>query len=73
MSIIDDLLLMWYGWGGTQPEDIGYGLGSMIKLLFGVNFEMFIDSDITWVCPESNYFDSRETYDNWYIGKWDAR
>lgn len=61
---------MWYGFWWTQPEDFGYATGIIVKNVFDVNFEQFLPSEPAWICPSANYFDSRETYDGWSIGKW---
>ena len=39
LPLIDDIMLMWYGIWWQQPEDFGFGLGALLKMLFGVTFE----------------------------------
>ncbi len=64
-ELINMVFLVWYGVFWTQPEDIGYAIGIILKMIFGVDLEQFSQSDADWECPHKSYFESRETYDDW--------
>ena len=70
VSQIKNICLLNYGIWWTQPEDIGFAIGIIIKQVFVITLEDFIDSDPDWVCPIETAFDSRETYSDWIIGRW---
>ena len=69
-EMIHMFLLFWYGIWWYQPEDMGYSAGFFLKQMFGYVLEDFSESEADWICPTPNYFDSRETYSGWVIGKW---
>ena len=69
-SLIKNILLLNYGIWWTQPEDIGFALGIIIKQVFDITLEKFIESDQDWECPSEAAFESRETYSDWKVGKW---
>jgi len=70
VEMIESFFLFWYGMNWAQQEDVGYALGIYIKNIFGLNLEEFVASDSDWTCPASEYFDTRETFDDWKIGTW---
>lgn len=63
--------LLLYGLWWDQPEDAGFGFGGLIKEIYGIKIDELVSPENTAVCPEANYFDSRETYQHWRIGGWD--
>lgn len=40
-ELINMVFLVWYGVFWTQPEDIGYAIGNVLKQVFGVTLEQF--------------------------------